>query len=115
MAPESENTTILDKFKRPFRDIRISVTDKCNFRCTYCMPAEIYGDRYEFLPQAQLLTFEEITRLTRVFVKLGAEKVRVTGGEPLVRNQIESLVAMLSEIEEVKDLTSRFPVPGLDH
>ena len=96
---------ITDKLNRPFRDLRISVTDRCNFRCTYCMPAEIYGERYEFIPRAQMLTFEEITRLTRVMVDLGAVKIRLTGGEPLVRNQIENLVAMLSEIQEIKDLT----------
>ena len=96
---------VTDKFNRPFRDLRVSVTDRCNFRCTYCMPAEIYGERYEFIPKAQLLTFEEITRLTRIMVELGAVKVRLTGGEPLVRNQIENLVAMLSEIQGVQDLT----------
>ena len=96
---------ITDKFNRPFRDLRVSVTDRCNFRCTYCMPAEIYGERYEFIPRAQLLTFEEITRLTRILVDLGAVKVRLTGGEPLVRNQIENLVAMLSEIQGIQDLT----------
>jgi cyclic pyranopterin phosphate synthase len=96
---------ITDAFNRPFRDLRISVTDRCNFRCTYCMPAEIYGDRYEFLPKADLLTFEEIGRLVRIMVRLGAEKVRLTGGEPLVRNNVERLVAMLSEIDGVDDLT----------
>ena len=96
---------ITDVFDRPFRDLRISVTDRCNFRCTYCMPAEIYGERYEFLPKADLLTFEEIERLARVFVRLGAVKVRITGGEPLVRNQIEILVAMLANIDGVEDLT----------
>ena len=96
---------ITDTFNRPFRDLRISVTDRCNFRCTYCMPAEIYGDRYEFLPRADLLTFEEIARLVRIMVKLGAEKVRLTGGEPLVRNNVEGLVAMLSEVDGVDDLT----------
>ena len=96
---------ITDKFKRPLRDLRISVTDRCNFRCTYCMPAEIYGERYEFLPKADLLTFEEITRLTGILTGLGAVKVRLTGGEPLVRNEIERLVAMLSHLDRVEDLT----------
>ena len=96
---------IIDKLDRPFRDLRVSVTDRCNFRCTYCMPAEIYGERYEFLPRADLLTFEEITRLARTMVRLGAVKVRLTGGEPLVRNDIETLVAMLSQIEGIDDLT----------
>ena len=96
---------ITDKFKRPLRDLRISVTDRCNFRCTYCMPAEIYGERYEFLPKADLLTFEEITRLTRILVGLGAQKVRLTGGEPLVRSDLEKLVEQLAQIEGVEDLT----------
>ena len=96
---------ILDRLDRPFRDLRISVTDRCNFRCTYCMPAEIYGERYQFLPKADLLTFEEITRLVKMFARMGAAKVRLTGGEPLVRNDLEKLVAMLSPIEGVHDLT----------
>jgi cyclic pyranopterin phosphate synthase len=96
---------IIDKLDRPFRDLRVSVTDRCNFRCTYCMPAEIYGERYRFLPRADMLTFEEIARLTRVFVRLGAVKVRLTGGEPLVRNQMEKLVALISGIGGVEDLT----------
>jgi cyclic pyranopterin phosphate synthase len=94
---------IADRFNRPLRDLRISVTDRCNFRCTYCMPAEIYGERYEFLPKDELLTFEEITRLTRVMVSLGVVKVRLTGGEPLVRSEIEKLVSQLSQIEGIKD------------
>ena len=105
MVATTDKPTILDRFKRPLRDLRISVTDRCNFRCTYCMPAEIYGERYEFLPKADLLSFEEITRLTRILVKLGVVKVRLTGGEPLVRNEIEKLVAMLSEVEGIEDLT----------
>ena len=96
---------IVDKFNRSLRDLRISVTDRCNFRCPYCMPAEIYGERYEFLPKDSLLTFEEIARLTRIMVKLGVGKVRLTGGEPLVRSEIEKLIAMLSEIDGIADLT----------
>ena len=96
---------VTDRFSRPVRDLRISVTDRCNFRCTYCMPAEIYGERYQFLSRADLLTFEEITRLTRVIVGLGAVKVRLTGGEPLVRNNLQDLVRMLSSVEGVQDLT----------
>ena len=96
---------ITDTMHRPLRDLRISVTDRCNFRCTYCMPAEIYGDRYEFLPRADLLTFEEIARLVRVMVRQGAVKVRLTGGEPLVRNDVESLVGMIAQIDGVDDLT----------
>lgn len=95
---------ITDCYNRPLRDLRISVTDKCNFRCPYCMPAEIFGDKYAFLPKSQILTFEEIARLTRIIVRLGAVKVRLTGGEPLVRQEIEKLVAMLSTIEGVEDM-----------
>ena len=100
-----ESTTIRDVFGRLLRDLRVSVTDRCNFRCPYCMPAEIYGERYEFLPRADLLTFEEIARLVRVFVSLGAEKIRLTGGEPLVRSGLEKLVSMLSAIDGIEDLT----------
>ena len=96
---------LTDTFGRPLKDLRISVTDRCNFRCTYCMPAEIYGERYEFLPKAELLTFEEISRLTRILVSNGAAKVRITGGEPLVRAEIETLIASLSQIDGVADLT----------
>ena len=96
---------ITDKFERPFRDLRVSVTDRCNFRCTYCMPAEVYGERYQFLPRAELLTFEEITRLAGIFVRLGAKKVRLTGGEPLVRKDVEVLVAQLARIAGISDLT----------
>lgn len=96
---------IQDTFGRYLRDLRISVTDRCNFRCTYCMPAEIFGDSYKFLPRADILTFEEITRLARIIVRLGAVKVRLTGGEPLVREEIERLVGMLAQIEGVGDLT----------
>ena len=96
---------ITDKFNRPFRDLRISVTDRCNFRCTYCMPAEIYGERYEFLPKEDLLSFEEITRLAKILTGMGGVKVRLTGGEPLVRNEIEKLVAMLSGLQQIGDLT----------
>ena len=96
---------VVDELGRPLRDLRISVTDRCNFRCTYCMPAEIYGERYQFLPREQLLTFEEITRLTGIIVRLGAVKARITGGEPLVRNEIERLVEMLAEVDGVEDLT----------
>jgi cyclic pyranopterin phosphate synthase len=95
---------IQDQFKRPLRDLRISVTDRCNFRCTYCMPAEVFGEGYKFLPREEILTFEEITRLTRIIVRLGAVKLRLTGGEPLVRQDLEQLVAMLAEIDGVDDM-----------
>lgn len=93
---------VKDTLNRPLQDLRISVTDRCNFRCVYCMPKEIFGREYQFLDRDELLTFEEIERLTRIFHSLGVRKVRLTGGEPLVRSDIERLVAMLAEI------------PGLD-
>lgn len=94
-----------DKFSRNLRDLRVSVTDRCNFRCPYCMPAEVYGQRYRFLPKVDILSFEEITRVVRIFVDLGVTKVRLTGGEPLVRKNLEKLVAMLSNIDGISDLT----------
>jgi cyclic pyranopterin phosphate synthase len=94
----------LDRFSRPLRDLRISVTDRCNFRCPYCMPAEVYGERYRFLPYGEILTFEEITRLAGLFVGLGARKLRLTGGEPLLRADLPKLVAMLAALPGVEDL-----------
>ena len=98
-------TQTLDRFARPLHDLRISVTDRCNFRCPYCMPAEIFGERYRFLPKGQLLTFEEIARLARIFVDLGVRKIRLTGGEPLIRANVIELVGMLASIDGVKDFT----------
>src|SRR5439155_22907149 len=94
-----------DTFARPLRDLRISVTDRCNFRCVYCMPKEVFGRDFQFLPRAELLTFEEIARLARVFAAHGVQKLRITGGEPLVRRDLERLVALLAEIDRVRDLT----------
>jgi len=94
----------VDRIQRPLRDLRISVTDRCNFRCTYCMPKEVYGSSYRFLPRADLLTYEEIARLARIFAAHGVEKLRLTGGEPLLRREIEVLVAMLARIPAL-DLT----------
>ncbi len=88
----------VDTLGRPLRDLRISVTDRCNFRCVYCMPKEIFGRDYAFLPHSMVLTFEEITRLARLFAGLGAEKLRLTGGEPLVRHDLPTLIAMLAEL-----------------
>jgi cyclic pyranopterin phosphate synthase len=87
-----------DTLGRALRDLRISVTDRCNFRCTYCMPKEIFGKDYAFLPRDQVLRFEEIARISRIFVSLGVTKLRITGGEPLVRRDLPSLVAMLAAI-----------------
>ncbi|MGH2443096.1 MAG: GTP 3',8-cyclase MoaA [Chloroflexota bacterium] len=96
---------MLDTRNRPLHDLRISITDRCNFRCTYCMPKEVFGKDHVFLPRADLLTFEEITRLARIFVAHGVEKIRLTGGEPLLRRNVEELVAMLAGIAGLRDLT----------
>jgi cyclic pyranopterin phosphate synthase len=95
---EKPTGNVADTRGRPLRDLRISVTDRCNFRCVYCMPKAIFGSDYEFMPRASLLTFEEITRLARIAVAHGVEKIRLTGGEPLLRKDIEELIAMLSAL-----------------
>ena len=97
---------LVDAFGRPLRDLRISVTDRCNFRCTYCMPKEVFGHDYRFLDRKELLDFEEITRVARAAVSLGVHKLRLTGGEPLIRRGIEDLVAMLSELDAEVTLTT---------
>jgi cyclic pyranopterin phosphate synthase len=94
-----------DTLGRPLHDLRISVTDRCNFRCVYCMPRAVFGPDHAFLPTADLLTFDEIERLVRIFTRLGVEKVRLTGGEPLVRRDLPSLVRALATIPGVRDLT----------
>jgi cyclic pyranopterin phosphate synthase len=88
----------LDRLGRPLHDLRISVTDRCNFRCTYCMPKEVFGRDYAFLPKDQVLSFEEIERAARAFVSLGVEKLRITGGEPLVRRDLPSLISRLAAL-----------------
>jgi cyclic pyranopterin phosphate synthase len=93
-----------DALGRPVHDLRISVTDRCNFRCTYCMPKEVFGRDFAFLRRDELLTFEEIARLTRVFVQLGVRKVRLTGGEPLLRRDLDRLVEQLAVIDGLDDL-----------
>ena len=95
---------LTDTLGRPLRDLRISVTDRCNFRCVYCMPSEVFGRDYRFLPRRELLTFEEIERTARVFAGLGVRKLRLTGGEPLLRRDVEELVARLAGIGDL-DLT----------
>ncbi|MBC7733539.1 MAG: GTP 3',8-cyclase MoaA [Bacteriovorax sp.] len=92
------NGLLGDALGRPLRDLRISVTDRCNFRCSYCMPKEVFDKHYDFLPQASLLSFEEITRTARLFVAHGVRKIRLTGGEPLLRKNLEVLVAMLAAL-----------------
>ena len=96
--------TLTDTLNRPLRDLRISVTDRCNFRCVYCMPKEIFGPDYQYLSRDQVLTFEEITRLAHIFVGHGVRKIRLTGGEPLVRKDLHRLVKMLADIPNL-DLT----------
>ena len=97
--------SLFDGLNRPLHDLRISITDRCNFRCVYCMPKEVFGRDFVFLPASQLLSFEEITRIAAAFVRLGVTKIRVTGGEPLVRRDVEKLVAMLAALPGLRDLT----------
>jgi cyclic pyranopterin phosphate synthase len=103
-TPEPADKPV-DSLGRPLHDLRISVTDRCNFRCTYCMPKEVFGRAYKFLGRDELLSFEEITRLTRIFVANGVEKVRLTGGEPTVRRGLPKLIEMLAGIDGLRDLT----------
>jgi len=119
---QNENNTlptkITDTLGRALRDLRISVTDRCNFRCTYCMPKEVFGRGYRFLPQDAVLTFEEITRLVRIFAELGTRKLRLTGGEPFMRRDLELLVSMLAEIPGIEDMAmttnGSFPVERVE-
>ena len=99
MPPNENPLAVLeDRHARPLRDLRISVTDKCNFRCPYCMPAEIFGEKYPFLERDEILNFEEVERLVRLFVGFGVEKLRITGGEPLLRNGIQDLIVQLRQV-----------------
>jgi len=93
-----------DRLARPLRDLRISVTDRCNFRCPYCMPAEVFGERYPFLAREQILSFEELERLVRLFVGFGVEKLRITGGEPLLRQGLPELIERLARIDPTLDI-----------
>ncbi|MED3447330.1 GTP 3',8-cyclase MoaA [Bacillus thuringiensis] len=94
----------LDKLQRPLKDLRISVTDRCNFRCRYCMPEEIFGPDYSFLSKDKILSFDEIERITRIFVSLGVRKLRITGGEPLLRRGLPQLIERLNKIDGVEDI-----------
>ncbi|HEX8885642.1 MAG TPA: radical SAM protein, partial [Noviherbaspirillum sp.] len=96
---EQPSGLLSDSLARPLRDLRISVTDRCNFRCVYCMPKEVFDKDYAFLPHSALLSFEEITRVASLFVAHGVEKIRLTGGEPLLRKNLENLVAMLRALK----------------
>ena len=95
----------VDTLARPLYDLRISVTDRCNFRCVYCMPKEVFGNDFQFLRRDELLTYEELARVARAFVHNGVEKIRLTGGEPLLRRDLERLVALLRSIDGIRDLT----------
>lgn len=97
-------THVTDTFSRPLRDLRISVIDQCNFRCQYCMPAEIFGPDFAFLPKEQLLSFDEITRLVTIFSSLGVEKIRITGGEPLLRKDLPQLIEKITEVKGIEDI-----------
>ncbi len=97
--------TPVDTLHRPLSELRISVTDRCNFRCDYCMPKELFGAEHHFLPRSSLLSFEEINRITGVFASLGVRKVRLTGGEPLLRRDLDRLIGMLAEIPQIDDLS----------
>jgi cyclic pyranopterin phosphate synthase len=97
-APIAATGLLADQLGRPLRDLRISVTDRCNFRCNYCMPKEVFDKNYAYLPQSALLSFEEITRMARLFAAHGVQKIRLTGGEPLLRKHLEVLIAQLAQL-----------------
>ena len=105
-APRYDGSPLADRRGRPLRDLRVSVTDRCNFRCTYCMPREVFNAGYSFLPHAAILSFEEIARLAGIFVGLGVQKIRLTGGEPLLRKDLPELVAMLAPLGADLTLTT---------
>ena len=96
---------VKDQFERPVRDLRISVTDRCNFRCVYCMPREVFGPGYTFVPRAELLRLEEISRIAKVFAKNGVSKIRITGGEPLIRRDLEQLIEMIDDVDGIQDVS----------
>ena len=105
MTLNSVPLSVVDTMGRSMRDLRISVTDRCNFRCPYCMPAEIFGEAYEFLPREEILTFEEIARITGLFAEFGVTKARITGGEPLLRTDLPELISQVAAIEGITDVT----------
>ncbi|MBU6468940.1 MAG: GTP 3',8-cyclase MoaA [Betaproteobacteria bacterium] len=96
------DSTLVDQLQRPLQDLRISVTDRCNFRCTYCMPRAVFGHDYPFLPRPDILTFEEITRVSQIFSNLGIRKIRLTGGEPLLRKNLEQLITQLASLNNIE-------------
>ena len=104
-AADTEATRIVDRLSRPLRDLRISVTDRCNFRCVYCMPKSVFGKDYRFLPKSELLSFEEIERVVRAGAELGVTKVRLTGGEPLLRRDLDTLIRRVAAIDGISDVS----------
>jgi cyclic pyranopterin phosphate synthase len=112
-SPQPRTTP--DAFGRPLRDLRISLTDRCNFRCTYCMPRDRFGAAHAFLPRGEILSFEEIERLVRLFAELGVRKLRLTGGEPLLRRDIEKLIARLAVVPGIEDISLTTNGSLLDH
>jgi len=105
-SPPWDGSPLKDTLGRQMRDLRISVTDRCNFRCVYCMPREVFDANYRFLPHGAILTFEEIARLARIFIGLGVQKIRLTGGEPLVRKDLAKLIALLAPLDADLTLTT---------
>ena len=105
--PKNLLNGVKDQFNRPLKDLRISVTDRCNFRCTYCMPKEVFDSNYQYLPHSHLLSFEEIIKLAKNFVQLGVQKIRLTGGEPLLRKNIEFLIEQLAKIKTFQESKRR--------
>ncbi len=96
---------VKDRYKRPLRDLRISVTDRCNFRCVYCMPKSVFDKKYKFLPRSDLLSYEEIEQVVKAAAELGVCKIRLTGGEPLLRNDLEKLIEMIANVEGITDIS----------
>ncbi len=105
MSDAVHNLGVHDKLGRGLRDLRISVTDRCNFRCRYCMPKEVFGPEHRFLPRSELLSFEEMERLVRAFAGLGVRKVRITGGEPLLRRHLENLIEKIARVPGIEDIS----------
>ena len=108
MAEPDKPTTNLpatDALGRDLHDLRVSVTDRCNFRCVYCMPKEVFGRGYKFLQKTELLSFEEIEKIVRVFSKMGVRKIRLTGGEPLVRSELERLIEKIADVDGIEDIS----------
>ena len=104
VSVNERSPVVSDRLCRSLRDLRISVTDRCNFRCPYCMPAEVFGERYEFMPRADILTFEEVERLVGLFLEFGVEKLRITGGEPLLRHGLHELIATIAALDPNLDI-----------